>query len=94
MAKLSERRKRFDEVAKKVGQFIEDYTIPRYGDEGEDRSTNMGAFECIEDIKKYTARIRAPERYAGERAEDMLKIMQLAAESYLKILDIQKNTMV
>lgn len=68
--------------AAEVLHHVENYTVPQYGDAGEDEVTNWSAEDCIRAISKYVARFGRNAR-PGQQRLDLLKMahfVQLAAE--------------
>lgn len=67
-----------------VFDHIENYTVPQYGDEGEDQVTEWTADDCLQANRKYAARFRRGARQ-GEQHRDFLKMshyVSLTAEKY------------
>ena len=54
--KTSKRGFNFMMFACEVLDHIEEYTIPQYGDEGEDQITEWTAEDCLKSLKRYIAR--------------------------------------
>lgn len=68
------------EFAEEVYKHIENYTVPQYGDKGDDPATEYTIEECIMHIKKYMARYGKNAR-EGQQKLDFLKtahFLQLA----------------
>lgn len=79
MSKRGDNWLRFSE---EVRHHVDNYTVPQYGDAGEDRATHYTAEECIKQVEKYTARFGRNQR-PGQQRLDLLKAahyIQLAAE--------------
>jgi len=79
----TKRGERFKQAARAAYQHVQS-TVERYGDEGEDILTDTDADETFRMMHKYFRRRNAPERFPGEKQLDLLKIMHLAAECWLK----------
>lgn len=72
------------DFAFKVLDHIEKYTVPQYGDKGEDQVTNYDSYDCIKQVQKYAARMGRNAR-EGQDLLDMIKMAhytQLAHEKY------------
>jgi hypothetical protein len=64
-----------------VFEHIETYTVPQYGDKGEDSASEYTAEDCIKQAQKYMSRFGRNSRPGQERL-DLLKAahyVQLAA---------------
>ena len=73
MAK-SRRRLQFELFAEKVGKHIDDYTVPQYGDEGEDLCTDYTAEHCFKQVEKYLKR-RGKNSRPGQDQLDIIKMV-------------------
>jgi len=62
-----------------VADHIEFYTVPQYGDKGEDLCSDYSVEKCIDQAKKYLARHGRNSR-PGQDQQDLLK-----AAHYLQI---------
>lgn len=67
-----------------VHNHIRDYTIPQYGDTGEDIATDYTYEECINNIKRYLARAGRNSR-PGQDELDCIKIAHYAQMAYDKL---------
>lgn len=68
----------------KVLIHIEEYTIPQYGDKGDDQITEWSAEDCLKAVKKRIARHGRNSR-EGQQMMDFLKMaheVQIASEKY------------
>ena len=63
---------------------VDNYTVPQYGDIGEDEVSNWTEKDCILAIKKYLARFGRNSR-KGQDTMDMLKIAHYACLIYNKL---------
>ena len=75
------RAKDFEKFAAKVIDHIDNYTVPQYGDKGEDQATEYNSADHVKQAKKYLGRYGANSR-PGQEILDMLKAahyIQLAA---------------
>jgi len=79
----SERGKDWKAFSDKVLNHIEIYTVPQYGDKGDDIATEYSSADCIKQVKKYAARFGTNSR-PGQEELDLLKMahyIQMAAEA-------------
>lgn len=72
------------EFADEVLGHIETYTVPQYGDMGEDQIGEWTANDCLLAIKKYIARSGKNSR-KGQDKLDMLKIAHYACFVHNKL---------
>ena len=78
----SRRGKAWRKFADQVGRHIEEYTVPQYGDAGEDQLSDYGVEDCLLQAKKYINRYGKNVR-PGQQRLDFLKAahyLQVAAE--------------
>lgn len=83
---VSKRGQAWLKFASKVLQHIEEYTVPQYGDEGEDIATDYKVEDSLNGAKKYIARFGRNAR-DGEQFRDFLKAahyIQMAFTTWLK----------
>jgi hypothetical protein len=76
----------FIHFADKVFNHIETYTVPQYGDKGEDQMTNYTAKELVQQSQKYMSRYGRNAR-EGQQELDFLKAvhcLQMAHDKYLE----------
>ena len=78
--------------SEKVLTHIDNYTVPQYGDMGEDEIDNWTKEDCILAIKKYLARSGRNSR-KGQNELDMLKIAHYACFVYNKLGEENKDDM-
>jgi hypothetical protein len=81
---MSKRGENWKLFSAKVLDHIENYTIPQYGDEGEDQITDWTAGECLKAVKKRLDRFGRNSR-ENQQHLDFLKMaheVSLAAEKY------------
>lgn len=81
---LSKRGAAWVAFAEEVLRHIEGYTVPQYGDKGEDQVTDWTAGECFKQVKKYEARFGRNAR-EGQQELDLFKsahYVQLTCEKY------------
>lgn len=74
--------------ADRVGQHIENYTVPQYGDAPDDQVESWTAEHCVNQLHKYASRFGSNKR-EGQDALDLLKIAHYAQLAYDKL---QKET--
>ena len=73
--------------AVKVGDHIENYTVPQWGDAPDDQlATDWKVNDCILAIKKYANRAGKNSRGVEEDIRDMLKIAHYACVAYSKMV--------
>lgn len=80
---ISQRGRMWNVFARDVLQHIELYTVPQYGDAGEDIASEYTRQHCLDQVKKYLARAGRGAR-PGEERRDLLKMahyLQLAASA-------------
>lgn len=66
-----------------VENHIETYTVPQYGDKGDDLASEYSAEDCLQQVKKYIARFGSNSR-EGQEQLDLFKMahyIQMAWES-------------
>lgn len=69
------------EFSAAVLQHIEHYTVPQYGDKGNDLASEYTVVQCVQQIKKYAARAGSNQR-GGQDLLDLLKIAHYAQMAY------------
>lgn len=74
---MSKRAEDWNSFAKEVETHIQEYTVPQYGDKGEDIASEYSAEHCVAQIKKYAARFGKNSR-PGQDALDLKKIAHYA----------------
>lgn len=83
---LSERGKDWIKFSDMILQHTEDYTVPQYGDKGEDQCTDYSAKECVLQAQKYLSRFGKNQR-EGQQELDFLKAshyLQMAHDKYIE----------
>lgn len=78
----SDRALDFADFAEKVCDHIDNYSVPQYGDKGEDEASDYTAEDCIKAAKKYLARYGRAQR-ENEQFLDLIKAahyIQMAAD--------------
>lgn len=84
---LSQRGKDWIEFSAQVLAHIEGYTVPQYGDKGEDEVSNWTVEDCLKAVSKYRSRHGKNSR-EGQDELDMLKMahfIQIAFEKYYNV---------
>lgn len=82
---MSEREKQWVEFSERVATHLREYTVPQYGDVGDDEITNYSTETCVEQVKKYAKRYGSQSR-DGQQELDFVKMahyIQCAWEKYL-----------
>ena len=80
--KESIRNKEWLGFADEVSSHIESYTIPQYGDKGEDIASDYDLEDCIRNMKKYLARAGRNSRPDQDQL-DLIKIAHYAQMAYI-----------
>jgi len=80
----SEREKQWLEFSERVAKHLREYTVPQYGDVGEDEITNYAVEDCVKQVEKYAKRYGSQSR-EGQQELDFVKMAhytQCAWEKY------------
>lgn len=64
-----------------VHDHINEYTIPQYGDKGEDIASEYSVDDCFRNMKRYLARQGKNSR-PGQESLDLIKIAHYAQMAY------------
>lgn len=67
-----------------VATHIEEYTVPQYGDKGDDLADDYTPEECVMQMKRYLQRFGRTARQ-GEQQLDFLKIAHYAQMCHTKL---------
>jgi hypothetical protein len=78
---FSQRSIDFSKFTEKVIDHIENYTVPQYGDKGNDLATDYTPEICLHHIQKYAARFGKNARIGQEKL-DLIKIAHYAQLAY------------
>jgi len=78
---MSKRAEDWKKFANKVETHIEEYTVPQYGDKGDDIASEYTPEHCINQVKKYSARFGKNSR-PGQSKLDLMKIAHYAQMAY------------
>jgi hypothetical protein len=81
---MSLRSKDWHDFSDLVHNHIEEYTIPQYGDKGDDLADDYTPEECIKYIQKYVKRHGSNVR-EGQTTLDLIKIAHYAQLAYTLI---------
>jgi hypothetical protein len=81
---MSLRSDDWQEFSNDMHEHIEEYTIPQYGDKGEDNATDYTVQDCITQIKRYVNRAGKNSR-PGQESLDLIKIAHYAQMAYTLI---------
>jgi hypothetical protein len=79
LPEMSERGREWTMFAQAVLNHIEGYTVPQYGDKGEDRASEYGHETIKEHIGRYRDRIGSGARGHAESKRDFLKMAHYAS---------------
>lgn len=82
--KVSLRGRDWRDFAIEVGYHIDNYTVPQYGDKGEDQVTEWSTADLIKQIQKYCGRFGRNSR-PGQDKLDMMKVAHYAQMIFDKI---------
>lgn len=82
------REKDWNEFAKVVENHLKTYTVPQYGDKGEDQITDYTVGDCVVAIKKYANRYGTNQR-SGQQLLDFMKIAHYAQCAWEKEKKLQ-----
>lgn len=66
---MSKRGDNWMGFAEQVKQHIDEYTVPQYGDEGEDLASSYTAEDCVKQANKYLARFGKNSREGQEKLD-------------------------
>lgn len=91
---MSQRGEDWKEFAGQVHDHIEKYTVPQYGDKGEDQASEYGSAEHVLQAKRYLARYGKNSR-PGQEVLDLIKTAhycQMAAMELIRELEVVNAT--
>jgi hypothetical protein len=74
----------WEEFSEVVHEHIETYTIPQYGDKGEDIASEYSVEDCYRNMKRYLARAGKNSR-DGQESLDLIKIAHYAQMAFTLI---------
>lgn len=78
------------EFSRKVFDHVEEYTVPQYGDRGEDAISKWTAKDCIKQVEKYLSRFGRNSR-EGQQERDFLKAAHYIQMAYDKYIEDQRK---
>ncbi len=87
---MSERGKEWLAFSAMVLSHIENYTVPQYGDKGEDLATEYTPEYCVSQVEKYAKRYGKNQRY-GQEISDIIKMAHYAQMAHAKLTGVQVN---
>ena len=76
----------WQDFSERVFNHIESYTVPQYGDKGQDQCSEFSESDFITQMKKYLNRYGKNSREGQERL-DLLKIAHYAGMLYTKLAE-------
>jgi len=82
---MSERERQWIEFSERVLKHLREYTVPQYGDVGEDEITNYTVKDCVKQVEKYAKRYGSQSR-EGQQELDFIKIAHYAQCSWDKFI--------
>jgi hypothetical protein len=85
----SKRGKEWEEFSQAVLNHIEKYTVPQYGDMGEDLCSEWSTEQIVKTIEKYLTRFGKNSR-PGQDSLDLLKIAHYACMAYSKMSPVKE----
>ena len=74
---MTGREKQWKEFSDTLAKHLREYTVPQYGDVGEDEITNYTVEDCVNHILRYAKRYGTQSR-EGQQELDFLKIAHYA----------------
>jgi len=83
---MTNRGKDWDKFQFEVLKHIEVYTVPQYGDKGEDLADDYTPTECLAQVKKYLTRFGKNARQGQEKL-DLLKMAHYIQMAYEDLND-------
>ena len=90
---MSEREKQWIEFSDRVAKHLREYTVPQYGDVGEDEITGYTIEDCVNQVSKYTKRYGSQSR-DGQQELDFVKMahyIQCAWEKYGNLKEVNET---
>lgn len=83
----TERGQEWVDFAKEVLKHIEEYTVPQYGDKGEDLCTEYTPEYCMSQVEKYAKRFGKNSR-EGQELLDVLKTAHYSQMTHTKMKEL------
>lgn len=75
----SKRGAEFVKFAYHTLKHVEGYTVPQYGDKGDDNATGYTGNDYVVQIRKYANRLESGQRGDEEKERDLFKLAHYAA---------------
>lgn len=85
--KMSERERQWREFSEAVAMHLRNYTVPQYGDVGEDEITHYSVKDCVTHLQRYAKRFGSQSRQ-GQQHLDFMKIAHYAQCAWEKYDDM------
>ena len=76
-----------------VMEHVEKYTVPQYGDKGEDNVSEWSAEGCFKQVEKYLKRRKTNQR-SGQKRLDILKMAHYLCLAEAKLKDDNRHGLV
>jgi hypothetical protein len=73
---MSKRGDDWVEFGAQVLKHVEKYTVPQYGDKGQDQATEFTIEECLSHVKRYINRYGKNQRGKEDQERDFFKMAQ------------------
>ena len=80
---MSKREQQWRDFSDVVSKHLREYTVPQYGDVGEDEVTNYTVKDCVNNISRYIKRYGS-QRRENQQELDFIKIAHYSCLSYTK----------
>ena len=81
---MSKRFQMWQDFAREVGDHVESYTVPQYGDYPTDQLTEWTLEDLKTTLKRYANRMGSNQRGSDDQKLDMLKIAHYASVAWHK----------
>lgn len=87
---MSERERQWLEFSDAIAKHLREYTVPQYGDVGEDEITGYSVEDCVTQISKYAKRYGSNSRQ-GQQELDFMKMAHYAQCAWEKYSDTDND---
>jgi hypothetical protein len=87
---MSVREFQWREFSEAIAKHLREYTVPQYGDVGDDEITNYSAEDCVKHLQRYAARFGTQSRQ-GQQHLDFMKIAHYAQCAWEKYCDMDNE---
>lgn len=87
---MSERERQWLEFSDAIAKHLREYTVPQYGDVGEDEITDYSVEDCVQQISKYAKRYGSNSR-EGQQHLDFMKMAHYAQCAWEKYTDLDND---